>query len=159
MENSWNLEVPYWWIVKHKVKGFAEGGKIRFEREESKKTCTKHNCTSLTIEIDNSILDFGNDRRLIGIIGNLKINEVNEMEINWINRIPWQYQNFKSLYNGEVSNILPPHQSFDHTINIQAGNDPLWDTFMRSQKRVIGTQEIHQGNGRQGKNRAKQITS
>jgi hypothetical protein len=63
---------------------------------------------------------------LIGIIGNLKINVKDEMEIDWINRIPWQYQDYKSLYNGEVSNALPPHRSFDNAIDIQAGKEPPW---------------------------------
>jgi hypothetical protein len=71
-------------------------------------------------------LDFGNDPWWIGIIGDLKINDQDEMEIDWIDRIPWQYRDFKSLYNGEVSNVLPPHRSFDHAIDIQPGTEPPW---------------------------------
>jgi len=48
------------------------------------------------------------------------------MEIDWVDRIPWQYRDHKSLYNGEISNVLPPHQSFDHAIDIQAGKEPSW---------------------------------
>jgi len=48
------------------------------------------------------------------------------MEIDWIDRIPWQYRDYKSLYNGEISNVLPPHRSFDHAIDIQAGKEPPW---------------------------------
>jgi len=112
--------------VKHKAKGSAEGGKISFESDDCKKTCTKHNCTSFTIEINDTILNFRNDPQWIGIIGNININDKDEMEIDWIDRIPWQYRDFKSLYNGEISNMLPPHQSFDHAIDIQAGKEPSW---------------------------------
>jgi hypothetical protein len=126
MEDSCDLMLPSWWIVKHKARGFAEGGKINFESEESKKTCTRHNCNSFTVEIDDTILDFGNDPQWIGIIGNLKINDQDEMEIDWIDRIAWQYRDYKSLYNGEISNALPPHRSFDHAIDIQAGEEPPW---------------------------------
>jgi hypothetical protein len=34
MEDSCDLILPYWWIVKHKARGFANGGKISFESEE-----------------------------------------------------------------------------------------------------------------------------
>jgi hypothetical protein len=61
IEDPCYLMLPFWWIVKHKAKGFADAGKISFESEECKRTCTRYNCNSFTIEIDNSILDFGND--------------------------------------------------------------------------------------------------
>jgi hypothetical protein len=124
MEDSCNLMLPYWWIVKHKAQGFADGGKISFKSEESKKTWTRDNCNSYPIEIDDTILDFGNNPRWIGIIGNVRINHMDEMEIDWIDTIPWQYRDFKSLYNAEVSNVSPPHWSFDHAIDIQAGKEP-----------------------------------
>jgi hypothetical protein len=118
--------LPYWSIVKHKSRGFAQAGKITFESDEFKKTCARHNCNSFAIEMEDTILDFGNDPCWIGIIGNLTINDKDEMEIDWIDRIPWQYQDYKSLYYGEVSNVLPPHQSFDYAIDIQAGKEPTW---------------------------------
>jgi hypothetical protein len=78
------------------------------------------------IEVYNTILDFGNDLLWIGIFGNLKINDKNEMEIDWIDRIPWQYRDYKSLYNEEFSNVLPPHRLFDNAIDIQMGKEPPW---------------------------------
>jgi len=38
MEDSCDLMLPYWWIVKHKAKGLADGGIISFESEQCKKT-------------------------------------------------------------------------------------------------------------------------
>jgi len=109
MDDSCDLMLPYWWIVKHKAMGFTDGGIISFESKECKKTCTRHDCNSFTIEIDDTILDFGNNPRWIGNIGNCQIYNKDEMEIDWIDRIPWQYRDCQSLYNGEVSNILQPH--------------------------------------------------
>jgi len=126
MEDSCDSMLPYWWIVKHKAREFAEGGKINFESEGCKKTCTRHNCNSFTIEIDDTILDLGNNPRWIRIIGNLEMNDKDEMEIDWIDRIPWQYRDYKSLYNGEISNVLPRHRSFDHANDIQVGKEPPW---------------------------------
>jgi len=88
MEESRNVMLQYWWIITHKAKGFADGGKFSFESAECKRTCTKHNCHSFTIDINETILDFGNDPWWIGIIGNLDINNKDEMEIDWIDDIP-----------------------------------------------------------------------
>jgi hypothetical protein len=38
MEDSCDQMPPYWWIVKHKARIFAQRGKINFECEECKKT-------------------------------------------------------------------------------------------------------------------------
>jgi hypothetical protein len=91
MEDSCDLMLPYWWIVKHKAMGFADGGTISFESEEHKKTCTRHNCNAFIIELDDIVLDFRIDPRWIGIIGNRTCNDRDEMEIDWIDKIPWQY--------------------------------------------------------------------
>jgi len=61
--------------------------------------------------------------------GNLKINDKDTQDIDWIDRIPWQYQDDKSLYSGEVSNILPPHRSIDYAIDIHTGKDFLWGSM------------------------------
>jgi hypothetical protein len=38
MEDSCDLILSYWWIIEHKAKGFADGGKISFESKEYKRT-------------------------------------------------------------------------------------------------------------------------
>jgi len=60
--------LPYWCIAKHKAKGLADGGIVSFESEECKQTCSRYKCNSFTIEIDDTILDFENDPRWIGIV-------------------------------------------------------------------------------------------
>jgi len=82
MEYSCDLMLPYWRIIKHKAKGFAAGGIICFESEECKATCTRHNCISFPIEIDDTILDFGNDPGWIAIFGSPNMNDTDEREID-----------------------------------------------------------------------------
>ena len=135
MEDSYDLMLPHWWIFKYHAGGFTDGGIIGFKSEECKNSCTRDNCNSFTIEIDDTILDLRNNPWWIAIIGNLKINDKDEMEIDWIDRIPWKYQDYQSLYNGEVSNVTQPHQSFDHSIDIQPGKEPLGSQSMLSQKK------------------------
>jgi len=114
-----------------------------------------------TIEIDDTILDFGNHSQWIEIIGNLKINDKVEMEIYWIDRISWQYRDYKSLYNGEVSNVLLPHRSFDHAIDIQTGKEPPWGPIYTLTKKELSVLKeymkdmLDQGNLRRSKSPAR----
>jgi hypothetical protein len=56
----------------------------------------------------------------------MHVNVVREIEIDWVDRIPWQYRDFQTLYNGETPNALPPHQSYNHAIDLKDGEHPPW---------------------------------
>jgi hypothetical protein len=60
------------------------------------------------------------------MIGSMHVNAAHEIEIDWVERIPWQYRDFETLYNGETANALPPHRSYDHAIDLKDGEQPLW---------------------------------
>jgi hypothetical protein len=62
------------------------------------------------MEYDDSVLKFGTDPQSIRFIESMHVNVAHEIEINWVERIPWQYRDFQMLYNGETANALPPHQ-------------------------------------------------
>jgi len=126
MEDSCDLMLRYCWIIKHKAKWLGDGRIISFESEEWRKTCSRHNGNSLTFEIDDTILNLGSNLQWIGIIENLKINGKDEIEIDCIGIIPWQYQDYKSPYIWEVTNVLPPLQSLYNAIDIQTAMEPSW---------------------------------
>ncbi|KAF8241173.1 hypothetical protein K440DRAFT_575346, partial [Wilcoxina mikolae CBS 423.85] len=107
MESATDIMLPYWRIIKH--------GALRAA------------VSSCSIEYDDSIHKFGTDPQWIGVIGFMHINAAVEMEIDWVERIPWQYRDFQSVYNGETANALPPHRLFDHTIDLKDGEQPQWD--------------------------------
>jgi len=88
------------------------------------------------------------------------MNDQDEMEINWIDKIPWQYRDYQSLYTGEVSNVLLPPRWLDHAINIQSGKEPpLGPIFTLSEnelsvlKKYI-KERLHQGKIRPSKSPA-----
>ena len=80
----------------------------------------------MSIEYNDSILKFGTDPRWIVIIGSMYVNDIHEIEIDWIERIPWQYRDFQTLYNGETANALPPCRSYDHAIDLKDAEQPPW---------------------------------
>jgi len=73
------------------------------------------------------MLDFVNNPGWIRIVENHNINFKDEMEINWIDRITWHYRNYKSSFNGELSNAFLSHWSIAHAIDIESGKDPQWE--------------------------------
>jgi len=135
MEYSCDLMLPYWCIVKHKAKGFTAGGIIHFESEECKLICAWHNCNSSIIEIDDTILDFGNNPQWIRIIGNLEINDRDEIDIDWIDRILWQYWDYKSLYNGDVSNVCHLTDHLTMPLSSNQERNPLGHLSILSRKK------------------------
>ena len=40
--------------------------------------------------------------------------------------VPWQYRDYQSVFNGQFSDALPPHRSFDHAIDMVEGKEPPW---------------------------------
>ena len=40
--------------------------------------------------------------------------------------VRWQYQDYPSVLNGQYSDELPPHRSFDDTIDMFEGKEPTW---------------------------------
>jgi hypothetical protein len=41
-----------------------------------------------------------------------------EIEINWVEQMPWQYREFQTIFNGETANTLPPYRLYDNTIDL-----------------------------------------
>jgi len=111
MEDSSDIMLPYWWIVKHgALSGVTEeNDKLQFTSKHCHQHCTKAAVSSFSIEYDDSILTFGTDPRWIGVIGSMHVNAAHEIEIDWVERIPWQYRDFETLFNGETATAVPPH--------------------------------------------------
>jgi hypothetical protein len=128
MEDSSDVMLPYWWIVKHgALSGVTEeNDKLQFTSKHCHQHCTKAAVSSFSIEYDDSILKFGTDPRWIGVIGSMHVSAAHEIEVDWVERIPWQYRDFQTIYNGETANALPPHRSYDHAIDLKDGEQPPW---------------------------------
>ena len=48
------------------------------------------------------------------------------VEVEQLKDVPWQYRDYQSLFNGQYSDKLPPHRSFEHTIDMVEGKEPPW---------------------------------
>ncbi|KAF8541502.1 hypothetical protein BDD12DRAFT_878490 [Trichophaea hybrida] len=65
-----------------------------------------------------------------------------EIEIDWVERIPWQYRDFGMLYNGETANALQPDQSYNHAIDFEDEEQSPWDPiYTFSEKELSVRQE------------------
>ena len=72
---------------------------------------------------------FGSDQECISVLGTLHFDEnlggkIN-VEVEPLKDVPWQYREYQSVFNGQYSDELPPHRSFDHAIDmVEEKNHP-----------------------------------
>ncbi|KAF8534497.1 hypothetical protein BDD12DRAFT_643133, partial [Trichophaea hybrida] len=101
MEDSSDIMLPYWWMVKYgALSGVTEeNNKLQFTSKHCHQHCTKAAVSSVA---------------------------THEIEVDWVERIPWQYRDFQTIYNGETPNALPPHRSYNHAIDLKNGEQPPW---------------------------------
>ena len=55
--------------------------------------------------------------------------------------IPWQYRDYKSVYNGQYTDGIPLHRSFDIAIDMVKGKEPPWGpiyTLSEKELQVLG---------------------
>ena len=87
--------------------------------------------------------NFGSDQECIGVLGTLRFDEnlggqIN-VEVEPLKDVPWQYWDYQSVFNGQYSDELPPHRSFDHTIDMVEGKELPWGPiYALSEKELEG---------------------
>jgi hypothetical protein len=145
MEDLSDIILPYWWIVKDGALSEVteENDTLQYTLKHSHQHCTNAVVYSFSIEYDDSILKFGTDPRWIDVIGSIHVNTVHEIEIDWVEYIPWQYRDFQMLYNKETANALLPYRSYDHAIDLKDGNQPPWGSIYTLSQKVHSVHDDH----------------
>ena len=91
--------------------------------------------TEFSIEYDDTVAYFDKEQKWVGAIGTLRMNDEEEMDIQMSREIPWQYRDYRSVYNGQYSDELPPHRPFDHDIDMVEGKEQPWGPTMHYPRR------------------------
>ena len=105
--------------------------RVRPEIDSPKcKNCTAKAVSEFTVEYDESVVYFGSDQECIGVRGTLRFNEnlggQLNVEVEPLKDVLWQYRDYQSVFNGQYSDELLPHRSFDHAIDMVEGREPPW---------------------------------
>ena len=66
--------------------------------------------TEFSIDYNEIVAYFGKKQKWVGGIGSLCIDEIENVTLNIPREIPWQYRDYKSVYNREYSGEIPPHR-------------------------------------------------
>ena len=94
------------------------------------KNCTAKAVSEFTVEYDESVAFFGSDQECIGVLGTLHLDEDRggqiDVEVEPLEGVPWQYRDYHSVFDGQYSDELPPHRSFDHAIDMVERREPPW---------------------------------
>ena len=110
----------------HPTKYKLTGKDINMKFDSPKcKNCTAKAANEFTIEYDESVAYVGNEYKQVGVLGTVRFDEELHCQIEVqgeaVKDIPWQYQEFQSVYDGQYSDELPLHRSFDHAIDMVDG--------------------------------------
>ena len=102
---------------------------LKFDSPKCKNYTAKAE-SEFKVEYDESVAYFGSDQECIGVLGTLRFDEnlggqIN-VEVEPLKDVPWQYRDYQSVFNGQYSDELPPHHSFDYAIDTVEGKEPPW---------------------------------
>ena len=79
-----------------------------------------------SIDYDETVAYFGKALKWVGVIGSLQIDEEENVTLEIPQEISLQYRVYKSVYNGQYSDEILPHRSFDHAIDMVKGKELPW---------------------------------
>ena len=104
--------------------------------------CTAKAVKKFTVEYDESVAYIGNEYEQVGVLGTVRFDEElhDQIEVQGeaVEDIPWQYREFQSVYDGQYSDELPPHRSFDHAIDMVDVKEPPWGPIYTLSEKELG---------------------
>ena len=131
LQDDHDILLPSWRIITNPTQYLLTGKEsdLKFDRPKCK-NCTAQAVSEFTVEYNESVADFGRDQECIGVLCTLRFDEnlgaQIHVEVEPLKDFPWQYQDYQSVFNGQYSDELPPHRSFDHAIDMIEGKEPPW---------------------------------
>ena len=129
LQSAYAILLPWLWIMRDPTKYVLTGKDIDMKFDSPKcKNCTAKAVNEFTIECDESVAYVGNEYEQMGELGTVRVDEELHVQIEVqgeaVKDIPWQDREFQSVYDGQYSDELPPHRSFDHAIDVVDGKQP-----------------------------------
>ena len=142
-----DILLPWWWLIKHEPSHFFTTSDIRFESKNCTRNCTHHTVAVLDIEYDDNVAFDGavSSKSKVGCLGYVHNNIQGKTQVSWAvvssarmdivqeaeevvdsNRILECYHEYLSVFSQRTSDALPPHRSFDHSIEVKEGEELPW---------------------------------
>ena len=143
LQDDHDILLPWWWILMHPTKYVTTGLKSDLRFDDPKcVNCTAKAVEEFTIEYDDSVAYFEKEQKWVGVLGSLRFDDDLNVELDvpkdQLNDIPWQYRDYQSVYNGQYSDELPPHRTFDHSIDMVDGKEPPWGPIYALSEKELG---------------------
>ena len=126
-QDDHDILMPWWWTLQHPIRYLYSGAELDIVFDSPKcVNCTKSAMTEFSIDYDESVAYFGKQPNWVGVLGSLRIDEEENVILEIPREIPCQYRDYKPVYNGQYSDEIRPHRSFDHAIDMDEGKEPPW---------------------------------
>ena len=106
------------------------------------KKCTAKAANKFTSQYDKSVAYFRNEYEQVGVLRTVRFDEELhgqiEVQCEAVKDITWQDRAFQSRYDGQYSDKLPPHRSFDDAIDMVDGKEPPWGPINALLEKELG---------------------
>jgi len=112
--------LPFWWIAKHPPQGAWDSPELRFTSPCCLDLCTKTVVQEFSLSLDDSILSHP-EARFIGYVSAVDLTANDSLE-----QVPEEFRQFLGIMGKEAADALPEHRSYDHAINLRAGESGPW---------------------------------
>ena len=125
LQDDHDILMPQWWTLQHPIRYLYSGAQSAIVFDSPKcVNSTNLAMTEFSIDYDESVAYFDKEQKWVGVIGSLRIEEEENITLDMPREIPMHFRDYKSVYNGQFSDEIPPHRSFDHAIDMVEGKEP-----------------------------------
>jgi len=112
--------LPIWWIAKHPPQGAWDSPELRFSSPSCLDLGTKTAVQEFSLSLDESILSHP-EARFIGYVSAVDLTANDSLE-----QVPEEFRQFLEIMGKEAGDALPGHRSYDHAIDLRAGESAPW---------------------------------
>jgi len=120
LEPEVDVFLPFWWIAKHPPQGAWDSPELRFSTPSCLDLCTKTAAQEFCLSLDESIL-LHPEARFIGYVSAVDMTANGSLE-----QVPREFRQFLGIMGKEAADALPEHRSYDHAIDLRAGESAPW---------------------------------
>jgi len=120
LEPEVDVFLPFWWIAKHPPQGAWDSPELRFSSPACLNLCTKTAVREFSLSLDDSFLSHP-EARFIGYVSAVDVTANDSLE-----QVPEEFRQFLGIMEKDAADTLPEHRSYNHAIDLRAGESALW---------------------------------
>jgi len=131
LEPEVDVFFPFWWIAKHPPQGAWDSPELRFTSPSCLDLCTKTAVQEFSLSLDDSVLSHPKARFV------RYVSAIDSTANDSLEQVLRESRQFLGIMRKEADDALPEHCSYDHAIDLRAGESaPLGPIYPLSEHKL-----------------------